>query len=64
MVALPIILCLGIWLADRLWPLPLSQANPARVVVAADGTPLWRFADENGIWRYPVTLNDVSPRYL
>ncbi|WP_370451497.1 peptidoglycan glycosyltransferase PbpC [Buttiauxella sp. B2] len=64
LVMLPLILCLGIWLADRLWPLPLSQANPARVVVAADGTPLWRFADENGIWRYPVTLNDVSPRYL
>lgn len=63
-VVLPLILLLGIWLADRLWPLPLSQANPARVVVAADGTPLWRFADENGIWRYPVTLNDASPRYL
>ncbi len=64
LVMLPLILCLGAWLADRLWPLPLSQANPARVVVAADGAPLWRFADENGIWRYPVTLNDVSPRYL
>ena len=63
-VVAPVILCLGIWLADRLWPLPLSLANPARVVVAADGTPLWRFADENGIWRYPVTLKDVSPRYL
>ncbi|MFP2515485.1 peptidoglycan glycosyltransferase PbpC [Buttiauxella agrestis] len=63
-MVLPLILLLGIWLADRLWPLPLSQANPARVVVAADGTPLWRFADENGIWRYPVTVNDVSPRYL
>nr|WP_156104899.1 peptidoglycan glycosyltransferase PbpC [Buttiauxella agrestis] len=61
---LPLILLLGIWLADRLWPLPLSQANPARVVVAVDGTPLWRFADENGIWRYPVTVSDVSPRYL
>nr|WP_064560298.1 peptidoglycan glycosyltransferase PbpC [Buttiauxella brennerae] len=64
LVVLPLMLCLGIWLADRLWPLPLSQANPARVVVAADGTPLWRFADENGIWRYPVTLSDVSPLYL
>lgn len=64
LVVAPLIICLGIWLADRLWPLPLSQANPARVVVAADGTPLWRFADENGIWRYPVTLKDVSPRYL
>ncbi|WBM71679.1 peptidoglycan glycosyltransferase PbpC [Buttiauxella sp. WJP83] len=63
-IVAPVIFCLGILLADRLWPLPLSQANPARVVVAADGTPLWRFADENGIWRYPVTLNDVSPRYL
>jgi penicillin-binding protein 1C len=61
---LPLILLLGVWLADRLWPLPLSQANPARVVVAADGTPLWRFADQNGIWRYPVTVSDVSPRYL
>ncbi|WP_425591310.1 peptidoglycan glycosyltransferase PbpC [Buttiauxella agrestis] len=63
-MVLPLILLLGIWLADRLWPLPLSQANPARVVVAVDGTPLWRFADENGIWRYPVTVSDVSPRYL
>ncbi|XPE25359.1 transglycosylase domain-containing protein [Shigella sonnei] len=38
--------------------------NPARVVVAQDGTPLWRFADADGIWRYPVTIEDVSPRYL
>jgi penicillin-binding protein 1C len=34
------------------------------VVVAEDGTPLWRFADAQGVWRYPVTLDDVSPRYL
>lgn len=63
-VVLPLILLAGVWLADRIWPLPLFQVNPARVVVAADGTPLWRFADENGIWRYPVTIDDVSPRYL
>jgi penicillin-binding protein 1C len=57
-----------IWLAaliaDRLWPLPLNEVAPARVVVAEDGTPLWRFADTEGIWRYPVTIDDVSPRYL
>ncbi|MEY0159684.1 transglycosylase domain-containing protein, partial [Providencia manganoxydans] len=29
-----------------------------------DGTPLWRFADKEGIWRYHVTLSDVSPEYL
>ncbi len=34
------------------------------MVVAQDGTPLWRFADADGIWRYPVTIEDVSPRYL
>ena len=50
--------------ADRIWPLPLSEVAPARVVVAEDGTPLWRFADAEGIWRYPVTIDEVSPRYL
>lgn len=50
--------------ADRLWPLPLHEVAPARVVVAEDGAPLWRFADADGIWRYPVTINEVSPRYL
>lgn len=34
------------------------------MVVAEDGTPLWRFADAQGVWRYPVTIADVSPRYL
>ncbi|WP_080269448.1 peptidoglycan glycosyltransferase PbpC [Pseudomonas syringae] len=36
----------------------------ARVVLAEDGTPLWRFADANGVWRYPVTNQQVSPYYL
>ena len=63
-VSVPLLFILGIWLADKCWPLPLSEARPARVVVAADGTPLWRFADENGVWRYPVTIDEVDPRYL
>lgn len=49
---------------DRLFPLPLKEVQPARVVVAEDGTPLWRFADNQGIWRYPVTPADVSPTYI
>ena len=44
-----------LWLADRLWPLPLPGDDLARVVLAEDGTPLWRFADHDGVWRYPVT---------
>lgn len=54
----------GLWLADRLYPLPLPDDDLARVVLAEDGTPLWRFADEQGVWRYPVTLEQVSPYYL
>ncbi|MCF5597862.1 penicillin-binding protein 1C, partial [Pseudomonas syringae] len=53
-----------LWLADRLWPLPLPKDDLARVVLAEDGTPLWRFADANGVWRYPVTHAQVSPYYL
>ncbi|WP_434670037.1 peptidoglycan glycosyltransferase PbpC [Klebsiella sp. B345] len=59
-----VMLWLVVLAADRLWPLPLNEVVPARVVVAEDGTPLWRFADSQGVWRYPVTLKDVSPRYL
>ncbi|WP_109514131.1 peptidoglycan glycosyltransferase PbpC [Pseudomonas ovata] len=53
-----------LWLADRLWPLPLPADDLARVVLAEDGTPLWRFADSDGVWRYPVSAGQVSPYYL
>lgn len=53
-----------VFAADRLWPLPLKEVSPARVVTDEKGIPLWRFADSEGIWRYPVTIEDVSPRYL
>ncbi|WP_038448721.1 peptidoglycan glycosyltransferase PbpC [Pseudomonas sp. bs2935] len=53
-----------LWLADRIWPLPLPQDGLARVVLAEDGTPLWRFADADGVWRYPVHTSEVSPYYL
>ena len=55
---------LALWLADRLFPLPLPADGLARVVLAEDGTPLWRFADAEGVWRYPVTPQEVSPYYL
>lgn len=64
---LPLFLLLlsgSVWLLDRLDPLPLREVQPARVVVAEDGTPLWRFADKQGVWRYPVTLEEVSPDYI
>lgn len=53
-----------LWLADRVWPLPLLLDDQARVVLAEDGTPLWRFADADGVWRYPIRRDQVSPYYL
>lgn len=53
-----------LWSADRLFPLPLPADDLARVVLAEDGTPLWRFADHDGVWRYPVSPAEVSPYYL
>ncbi|MEG1342759.1 MAG: transglycosylase domain-containing protein, partial [Pseudomonas sp.] len=62
--AVVLLLCALLWGADRLWPLPLPADDLARVVLAEDGTPLWRFADADGVWRYPVSSDQVSPYYL
>ncbi len=52
---------------DWLMPLPIEafeQRHFAQVVVDRTGQPLRSFADAEGVWRYPVTLDQVSPRYL
>jgi penicillin-binding protein 1C len=51
---------------DHAFPLPLpdTHRDAATVVLAADGTPLRAFADREGVWRYPVQIEDVSPHYL
>ncbi len=50
---------------DRLFPLPLPKPDGgSTVVLARDGTPLRAFADSDGVWRYPVTVDTVSPLYL
>lgn len=62
-----VLLCVLIaaMLADLAAPLPLPAARgEGALVVAADGTPLRAFPDAGGIWRYPVTVDDVSPLYL
>ncbi|HEX6792568.1 MAG TPA: transglycosylase domain-containing protein, partial [Casimicrobiaceae bacterium] len=53
------------FLFDALFPIPLpDKKNAATVVLARDGTPLRAFADDEGIWRYPTTPEQVSPLYL
>jgi penicillin-binding protein 1C len=51
---------------DRLLPPPIPdiQSDGATVVLARDGTPLRAFANSSGVWRYPVAIDDVSPRYI
>ncbi len=51
---------------DRLFPLRLPEVGQgaATVVLARDGTPLRAFADAEGVWRYPVAPDDVSPLYI
>ena len=48
-------------LLDRAFPPPLpASGDNGSVVLAADGTPLRAFADREGVWRYPVTPDQVS----
>ena len=61
---LPALLPALLWSADRLFSLPLPEDDLVRVVLTEDGTPLWRFADEDGVWRYPVSPSEVSPYCL
>lgn len=63
-LAIPIVLMAMLWVVDKLFPLPMPEDGMARVVLASDGTPLWRFADKEGVWRYPITINQVSPYYI
>ena len=52
-------------LLDRIFPLRLPAPDTgSTVVLARDGTPLRAFADSDGVWRYPITANQVSPLYL
>lgn len=49
---------------DQLFPPPIPKDLPGMVVVARDGTPLRGWPDGDGVWRYPVTPEQVSPKYL
>jgi len=59
-----LVFLLSLVLLDRLFPIPLPPANDGVVVVAEDGTPLRAYPTSDGIWRYWVNVEDVSPRYV
>ncbi len=49
---------------DYFVPLPDPRRMQSVIVLAEDDTPLRAFADNKGVWRYPVELDEVSPLYL
>ena len=51
---------------DKVFPLALPHNDQlfARIVVDDSGRPLRAFADSSGVWRYPVTIENVSSLYI
>ena len=65
-LALPLVFVAAAWLLDCCFPPPLARidAPGSTLVLARDGTPLRAFADGDGVWRYRVRLDEVSPSYI
>lgn len=45
-------------------PIPDLARTTATLVLAEDGTPLRAFPAADGVWRYPVAIDAVSPLYV
>jgi penicillin-binding protein 1C len=63
------VLALGLLICDRLFPPPLAEFLAKRgqgsvIVLAESGEPLRAFADPRGIWRYPISAEQTSARYV
>lgn len=59
-----LILFLFMVCADQLWPVDLIPRQGAHIVVDSQGEVLRRFADARGVWRYPITQDQVSDYYI
>lgn len=60
-----VIFITAIFILDKAAPLDLSKlTDNVTVVTDVAGRPLRAFANPEGIWRYRVTAQDVSPYYL
>jgi penicillin-binding protein 1C len=58
------VLAVTFFTLDRLFPIPLPPANDGVMVVSHDGTPLRAYPTTDGVWRYRISVEDVSPNYL
>ena len=56
---------LGLAALDRIFPPPLERlADLSTVVVDRTGAPLRLFTTGEGLWRLPVSVEEVAPAYL
>ncbi|MGH8173481.1 MAG: penicillin-binding protein 1C, partial [Rhodanobacteraceae bacterium] len=63
--AVLVLLVASVLLLDRIFPLPLPDpTRGSTVILARDGTPLRAFPDTDGVWRYPIAPENVSPLYI
>ena len=51
-------------LLDQIFPPPIPHDAAGLVVVARDGSPLRSWPDGDGVWRFPVVPEQVSPKYI
>ncbi len=51
-------------LLDWIYPTRLPDTHHAQAIISESGDPLRFFATEDGIWRYQVSLDSLSPNYL
>jgi penicillin-binding protein 1C len=58
-----IVVAASAFILDRLFPFPVERLEPAPAVrvLDNDGKPLRYFLAPDGMWRFPVTLDQVSP---
>ena len=59
-----LLLLIALFTVDRLLPIPIPEANDGMVIVAEDGTPLRAYPTSDGMWRYRIDPDQVSPHYL
>jgi penicillin-binding protein 1C len=55
---------IGFLITDTIAPVHLQPKHVSQIILADNGTPLRAFPDASGVWRYPVTVNEVSPLYI
>ena len=62
----PVILFIIFKFLDQVYPLiePTEIKKFSQLVVDKDGHPLRAFADQQGVWRYPTKLSNVSNKYI